>query len=531
MDSEKKITFIHVISLIIVILLPTLFIYQNKIDAQYPCCTIASDGWYTISYVEGMLDGTEPHQQPKFLHFSDKQLYTNQPPLLHIVSSIFTKILDLRSFSAVYILSMFNLIFLIIIMFLFIRRYDKNLAYLSIPIFGFFAVKPFNSIFYHGQFYDIIGTLFLISFLFLIYYIRTTEYADKSKIFTLFLITLSALIITHLEFIYLFIIASSFLFIDYLYNNKKISLKYLIIFIVSSIVAVLINLDAFYRIIILFPGSSFFLLSELPQLFGQDTPSLFIFGIFVPLIVIGLISFIYKLFKTKFDFFVYSIILLFLLSFSSYIGFARYAEIRLFWPVLLAPLVGSPLKFLISLIKNGENRIFFTKYCSLFIIILILIPLTLVSYPKYGPETEKNLWDGIFWIREKTPQNSSVLFLITDTQIWTRIFWYSKRPSYTKGIQDILNNNQSLINNSYEYLFIQGYEKEGFLKYKLSQIFAEKPLCHMNYVFFKTDYNVYDFFRIYKSDYVYNEILNNTNFKLEFNNSRIYIFSQNETCR
>ena len=448
--EQKRLTYLSLILLFVIALLPLKNLCINNEETK-PTCDIASDGWYSIVFADALLKGHGIFQNPPHLYPSEEKLYHRQPPVLHILGALSSKIFNTATFNSVYNGSIVLLFLIIFITWLFIRKYDAILAYFSIPLFTWMFFYQFSSILRHGQFYDILGFFFLaLSLLILGSFIDKKE-VNNIKIFLWSFIFFLLLIYTHIEYIYLFIIMVSYLAIKYFQSKNHGVIKRLNAVGIAFLIAVVISISYLTRIVQF--NNIQWNLGLATKVFGSDTPSLISFHIFSFLILTGIVYWIIEA-KKKYNFLFHSFLCLLLISNIYLIGFTRAYEIMFFYPIIFAPMTGLVLKGIYLNVKKKYKKFMILLVPILIILIFIINPSSIKG--KTYDNNDK-LWEEINKIRDD--QEIENIFIEIDSgsiNFWDKSLWYSDKNVF-------LNMSEE---GNLTPIYEVGYKKIGFLKYE-----------------------------------------------------------------
>lgn len=546
-EQSKVINLLSYFILAFIIIVPTFKIYQNSLSNDYPCCLIGPDSLTYLSYIDFISRGGEIDDSPKYMSHTEINTKNILPPLYFTIISLIINLTGFEPHQIVYAFAIILLMNSLILIFLLVRSYDSVVALLSLPFMFLMFVHPFSKILFLGQWFDNFGTLLLLSTLLIANFYINKGINSRSSVGLIIIIT--AMILSHTEWVYFLFIIILYYLLFFILKTEKPNIKTISKFLIIYLIAFIIALPSFVRLYY-HPDSSSILTFNTVYNSSLLVPKIFYFNI-IPLIIlmIGLIYILYNIIlKNNVNFFIIAFLSLFILSVSNFaLGYARYYEVRWFWPLFLSPIFGIGLGAVLSKIKESFFKKFFL-YSIPFIVLSILFVLFLRQSSLIG--VNRDDWKAIEWIRDNTEENDSILFILPDrTDYYKYVSWLSHRPPYYKPLKDILGNdinntnmsiNKSVFSLSYGPVDHTTLLKHGFFKYELLKLDLKlKEFCSFDYVmvnnYIGTDFSVTllnYYYTVNERNIYYNidVFLNNTNLNLTYENGDAYVFKQNKRC-
>ena len=382
-------------------------IFNHEIAHDFPYGYMASDTFQHQVRVESIKQMGNYRYEASYISAGCEDCVGFYMPLIYHVGVLFSNSAGLETYDGLYFLIFFFGILATILMYFILRKFNQNIAILSVPIMSLIFSSGSFIGFTWGGWPSIIGQFFLIGTFWAIMNI------DLKYSYILIAIMITGIVMTHtseLLMVVLFII--TYMIIDFT-RGKKIDIKKVKTFSYAAIISFIASL--YYLII--FKGTWMvvqpFSLSIQTTL---DAPT-FLFPDFKILMFIIGVGFIISLFFIKKMFFPVLIgISMLIMGYGNYWGIARHAfKIRYFWPIYLSFFVGIFFYFLISKIK--KNKEYF--YVAGLIIIILLNFITIPYFPRTQAVNSSGImnpyhWDMFKWMRANTEKDARVLYFYGD---------------------------------------------------------------------------------------------------------------------
>ena len=535
---NKKIIKENIFEIILLVLFFLIFvligpsnILNHKIQHEHPYNILASDAAGEISYVEGLVQqGNYRYTSPAHCAGFDDCIGF-LPFLFQHLSAIFSFTSGLETYN---INILFTSIFLFLsctITFLIIRRWNKQISYLSLPLM-LFLFKPQFRIGLMWGWYDVIiaSSFVLIG----IYFLMDKDLENKWIVLS---ILIAASFITHIyEMFYLVTIYFTY-FIIRTITNKKIEYITLTFFTKTGILTAIL---IFYYAVI------FKLTYASPKLFGAVTKvewyhALFSHFLILKYVIIAGLIISPFLFKNRGR--VPILMGFFFLVFGLnpfHLSLIRAFQVRYLWPIYLAVFFGICVYFILKMIKLNKKIISFS---------IGLVLLVVISFAYYEPLAnvgliDKDHWNAFEWIKESTDEDAKIVIMYGDMYNQDAITWNSFRTVFrvleSSFIQNMEENkitkffkgripNPSDVGFAYWKSFLnvgrhKEEEDESYFK-------GEKNICIFDYLLFDkvsrqpvlAQYNLI----------LANKLIESKNFGIAYQNDEVIILENinfNENC-
>ena len=514
-------------------------LFSNKLTHDFPQGYLSTDSFYKYDRAHYLIESGNFKNTEWYTVDGREDLFQDDSPFAYFLTAIYSLNSGIPDYDSYQFIGIIIKIISVFVMYLFIRKLNEKAAILSLGLSPFIFFKN-NFISFHYGWIPITVAASIMVFLFWVL-------LNRELIFNWLLLGLSiaAAMLSHLsEFIYAALIMAVFLIYTIIKNkfNQTIIKKYLL----SVSVALLF---AFYFI----PSTfiNLFAVSSTGGIIGSTVESeptfpitvLTDFGIFLPILLLGLFIFIYYCIKEneKFEYII-PISLITFISFLPLLKFSdRFYQIRFFWPVFFMIFFGFGTYFLLNLFIKKLK-----KYKSVIITIMTLIMIVLSIKLYYTPTSpnslivNKDMWDGMQWIQNNVPKESSTLIVYGDSYSQYGVYLMFGRLIHEINDDDYINKlNKGIIVNEYVIReFIHGYDyfvRKGLFSFepvKLGKPEWEQTRGWENTDLCSFDYYVIDKLSRYKEVIDYNlkirqTLLNSGHFEEVFSNGW-YIILKNE---
>ena len=470
---------------------------DNTLKHDFPYAYLASDAFQHQIRAEAIKDAGNFRYEAPYSSMGLKKVVGRYPPIVYHLAVNFSHLSGLEVYDSIYFIVFFFSSLSAIIMYLVIRKFNKNIALLSLPlsilIFGFRSYGGFT----WGHWPALVSQFFLIAFFWSI-----SEINIKRSFIFIALFT-SAMALTHTsELIFGILFLVLFFIVKALNKNLKINeIKTMLISGFLSFILSLYYLIIFKNTWAIAQPYSFSihpLWDNNPALYLKDFGALLIF------IVIGIILSITLIKKMHTAMIVGASMLL--LGFTNYIGFdTRAFQLRFFWPIYLSVFFGLAVYTISKFFIKKLNMLHSLILSIIFIILftgLVKIPFVQSYIPHYEKLSTPGVmnpyhWEILNWFPKNTDENAKIYFFYADIYSQDALLRNSKRTHYQVDPEDIVNaiNNKEIRR---EYITESPGDAGGGMAYRTSffrfnyypdeldqeYFFGKKDICIFDYYIF-----------------------------------------------
>jgi hypothetical protein len=464
---------------------------DNRINHDFPYGYLASDAFQHQTRAQGVKDAGNYRNEANYIVFGIDDVIGYYPPIIYQLSALLSHASKLEVYDTIQLVVFLTMALSVIVVYLIIRKFNKNVAILSLPL----SVLLFYNGLYTGSTWghwpSILSQFFLISFF---WYIANI---DLKNSFIFFGIFLSAIIMTHTsEAIYAFLFFVIFLI--YSFFTKKLDFKLIKNAVFGSIFTIIISfhfLVIFRNVWMVRQPYSFSIIKK----WGGPTIFLSDFGIILVFFLIGIVSSILLFRKKNMIPFLISLSMI-AFGYTNYLGFTdRAFQLRFLWPVYLSFLFGLGVYQVAEIVYKNWKTI---HSVALSVIIILILTNTSFSYlPSYQKISTPGLmnsfhWEALTWISKNTPENSRIYFLYGDTYSQDAILRNAKRHHAQVTPEDFVAAiNAKEIRQLFETEFpgdggggaVQRPSYFSF-QFKLNEISSQfagkKDICQFDYIVF-----------------------------------------------
>ena len=402
--------------------------YQLK--HTFPYGFSASDAFGEIAYTEGIQDLGNYRFLPYYIRAGFGDTLGFHMPISNHIFAIFSFASGLPVWDSLLIIGFLYSIFGVLVMYLIIRNFNRNVALISLALSVFLYARNFSITYTWGSWDLIMATSFLLSSMWILG--RT----ELKYWYLLFAIIASGTALTHItEAFFLFLFA--LLLFAYKLVRKKISLAEIRQFMTGGILALVFS---FYYLIIFKVGYAAggvenSLRYQAPEWYDVVLSQ---FGWFQAVILIGAVISLYLLStKKEANALLIGIFMLFV-GYTNFISSMspRAFQTRYLWPIHLSVFLGLTIYFLLK-ISIKEWKIFYS--------VLISIILTAsATYGYYHKTTNNGIisdyhWSQIEWVKGNTPKDAKLLYFYGDPYSQEAVLWNLKRVSFRVSMDDFVN--------------------------------------------------------------------------------------------
>ncbi len=436
MPSRFKINLEAIFLLIFVITLLMLGLsnkWDGNIKHDFPYSYGASDAFYHASVAQYMKDQGRVKFTPPYEVGGYEEVFEVHPPMLFQLTGVFSTLTGLEAYDGIYFIALIAYLFSILIIYVIIRQYNKNIAIIALPFTLLIFKGKFLIMFHWGYWMLIAGILFMV------FAFWSLTRLELKKIYVLMGIILAALLISHQpEAVFMAFFIALFLLVDII-KNKKLDLKKIKIFFISGIIALVLS---FYSLLI-FLGTKMKTEGYRGKFETQfGSASIFIKDLGILFIILALIGLIFFMLSKKKNIAGYLGIYMFIVSYLTFIGLGkRAAAHRYFWHLYLGFFFALAIYQLIKMFWKK----FDLKYSfALGIIILILIAQPLYAKTKFGQGImDPYNWEGLNWVAKNIPNDAYVYYFYSDSLSQAAALYNSKRLAFKISIDDFIEGIKS----------------------------------------------------------------------------------------
>jgi len=431
-----KITLEHVFLLVLfIVLLQFSAGFNNaEFDHKSPYKLVAGDMFWVTQMAEGVKETGQIKKIPAYSMGGFEDAAFSRPPFAYMY---FVFLADFMGSEVYDTMIHFNLIFNILTilgLYLFLRKINKQLAMLSIPLTLMIFHFPFNTNFTWGlQMTN--ANMFFVAVLLLLF-----SYLMMDWMWLVFGIISAGAFYAHgRELLYMLVGVA--LYLAYLIYTRKFDInlfKKLVYSGITGFILILPWVPLMYFIVA--GGESSLLWKTLSFDHLNNVVYFSHFGLLSWIMIAGIIlSIVYLFFGRKEVTYKYALPIFFgfaflFVSFSNYVlGYRSASQIRHFLPYTSVIFLGLPLYFLLSaLYRNfkipGKTR----NFCTVALAIVFIGFIYMNYFPNASPEyavSNPTTWESFEWIRENTPEDSTIAVLYGDNFYQYSLFLLTKRQT------------------------------------------------------------------------------------------------------
>lgn len=397
-------------------------LWNHKIQHDFPYSYMASDTFQQQTRAEGIKDAGSYRYEPFYIVKGWKDVIGYYPPLLHH-AGILLSFSGIPVYDTVYFMVFFNAILAAFVMYLIIRKYNRHIAMLSLPL----AVLIFSSKSYvgflWGHWASITGQLFLIA---VFWAISRLDIKNSEILLGLFL---AALALSHTsELVY----AAGFIALYSLmvFISRRFDWAYIKKMMIAAAISLMLSVYSLYIFNYSFKAMNPYQFEVSKDWGGTPIFYLSDFGLLLIFMAIGFIAAFF--FFKRMDIVLLSGFFMLLIGYTNYIGFGiRAFQPRLLWPIYLSVFFGLGLYMLINFIHSKFKSASVLAVAILFVLALSNV-IAVPKVPSYQKVSSPGLmdmrhWEAFRWISENTPIDSKIYFFYGDVYGQDAILRNSKR--------------------------------------------------------------------------------------------------------
>lgn len=396
---------------------------SHRLQHDFPYGYLASDAFQQQTRAEGIADAGNYRHEPFYIVKGYNDVIGYYPPLLHHLGVILHFMTGIPVYDTLYFMVFFSAILAAFVMYVLIRRYNKHVAVLSLPLsILIFSDKPYIG-FLWGHWSSIAGQLFLIC----IFWAMSRFDMEKSELLLGIFITGMALAHTS-ELLYGVIFV--FIYMALMLFYKKFSMQLVKKIFIAGIIPGLLSVYTLFIFV-----NSFMVINPYNFEVSTDwggTPIFYItdFQLLLLFLIAGTAISI-ALFR-KFDVIVLAGLYMLGIGYTNYIGFGiRAFQPRFLWPIYFSFFFGIVFYMLIKLMPQKLRSVSAFALAALFLLVLsnfIPVPFT-PTYRKVESSglMDKMHWDAFQWLSKSTPQQARLYFFYGDVYKQNSMLRNSKR--------------------------------------------------------------------------------------------------------
>lgn len=377
-------------------------LFEQRLSHDYPLGYMASDTFQHQVRAESIKDMGNYRYEASYIAAGFKDVIGFYPPLLYHISAIFSHISGLESYDAAYFMIIFFVIASALVMYYLIRRLNKHLAIMSLPLMLLVFTGKFYSGITWGQWPFFMASFFLICSIWAL----TQHRLKRGYVFLG--VFLSATALTHTsEFIFGAMFIMVYLVIIFL--MKRLTLKDVKKFFLAGIIFII--LTTYFMIIFkaTWMRSEAYHFKVEPSITNFPNVLLKDFNWTLAIIVIGIILMLPVFYKKPEPITLFGAFML-LAGYTNYIGFGiRSFQTRFFWPIYLSVFFGLALQQLLRFVIRFiiKKKTLFYVFVSL---LLMLFTIKMFYQPVTGGIMNPYHWQAIEWIKKETNRDDTIFF-------------------------------------------------------------------------------------------------------------------------
>lgn len=437
--------------------------YEHQLDYDFPKGFMATDSFYKYDRAVYLDETGDNQHTPTYLTGGVENIEELYPFVSYQILILFKDASGLKLFNSQYLLNVLYAILGGLLVYLMVKKYHPRVALLSLGTYGFLFVDKFYTGYLFGWWPQIVGSLLLIGAVY-----AALNFEKKGFHILLAIILASAFLAHTPEAMFAGVFSFVVIIADFIKEKYdwKILKKGIVAFIVF-IPLVLYYLPIFVESFLLKGASGS--ISFTPKAMTFPAPAFSDFRFYGILIIIGIMAMAALLVKNKgreWKHFGLAI-LMGLITYSALIGInERVYQNRFFWPIYFGIFFGLGAYSLIKLTKIKMPNIIY------YLIPLCLIAITLFSYfqPPAGPGLipNKEMWDGIQWIRNNVPAEEKALVFYGDS--------YNQHGIYSAFGHIMYNNDWNYLPNNIGYDISESLAK--IQKGEVTRNYTSRPFIH-----------------------------------------------------
>jgi hypothetical protein len=396
-------------------------LWGHQAEHSFPYGLGASDAFQHQVRAEAIKEMGGYAHEADYMVNGFKDVVAFYPPLFYHLSALLSNMTGLETYDTTYLIVFLCGALAAAAMYFVVKHFNSYAAILSIPLFIFLFSGQFTAVFTWGQWPSAAAHVFLIA--------AVWALLAKGRYWWIVsgILTAAAGLVHTSEMVFLL----GFLAI---YGVAKIirkdwtEVKGLLLLGATAFVVASYYLFIFQGTWARVQKYTLFKV----ELATGSFPTLHIsdFGWVAIVICIGAIVALFAARKPAIFFAAY----MYIAGLTNYIGMSfRAFQQRFFWPVYLAPFLGLALFAPLSLVPK-KWRLLAAGAAAIIISVSIIMTNTMLSESQGMMDQER--WDGMKWIADNTPKDSTVYFFYGDLYQQTSMLYNTKRLSTIVGVSD-----------------------------------------------------------------------------------------------
>jgi hypothetical protein len=457
--------------------------YDHELDYDYPKGFMATDSFYKYDrtlyldetadnkHIDPSLTGGVEGLEELYPYFSFQNIV------------IFKDATGLRLYNSQFLLNVLYVILAGLLAYTLIKRYNKKVALLSLGIYGFLFIGTFYTGFLFGWWPQISGSFLLVSI------IWAMLNFDLKGFYILLGIMVSAAFLAHPpEAMFGGLFCLILFCIDFVKN--RFDLKMLKKGIISFIIFVPLTIyywPIFLKSFLL--GGSAGGITFVPKASTFPAPEFSHFGFYGIFIAIGIIAAVVLLFNSKGKDWKYFAMAFFmgLITYSAWIGInERVYQNSFFWPIYFGILFGLGIYIILKFLPVKIPNLVY------YIIPLILLFVSLTNFfqppSSSGLVANKDMWDGMMWVRYNVPWENKVLVFYGDS--------YNQHGIYSMFGHVMYNTDWNYLPNNIGYDLSESIAK--IQKGEITRNYTIRPFIHHKDLPKRTSFLTIEYIDVFK---------------------------------
>ncbi len=406
-------------------------LFDHKLSHEYPYGYFASDAFLHQTTAQSIKNMDKYVNVIYYKAAGYEDVIAYDPPVSGFMSTLLSYLSGLEVYDTIYLWVFICLLFSVLIIYLLVRELDHHTALLSLPFLLLIFAYTFYSGIIYGQWDFYYATMFMLAALWALNKFEM----DKSYLLLGFFGGMAFLShavegIWIAGFVALWmvikLVSKKFSFSD----AKKIAVS-------GAIGAIVASYFMLIFIKVWLPGRQSKLFKYTTKLYGgYPIASIFdINWILIILLLVGIILFVLAI-KDKRNLLPWFGLYILAITYTNYIGFDKALQTRFNLPLYLAVFFGIGIYTLIKLTK--------ARWDSLFSIILAaLVCVGFVSFVYHETNSPGIMnpyyWEGLEWIKEKTPEKAPVLYFFHRYLSSRNAFENGERVTNTIDLDDYIS--------------------------------------------------------------------------------------------
>ncbi len=408
---------------------------DHKITHDFPYGYLASDAFLHLTVAEGIKTEGNFRTFPYYAVAGNKDVVGFNPPLFKHDVALFSYLAGIESYDAIYFLIFTSLLLAVLVLYIILRDFNKNIALLMLPLTLLVFTKNFYTGITWGQWDFYPGTMFLVGVVWCF-----SKLNLKGVIWPLGLL-FSATLLTHPPETFW---AAGFIVFYLLYNSvtkKQLNIKKIIYAVILSVIISFYFIPIFQGV---WSERMTLKVAPMPESAGFPIVHLTDFG--WTLIFIGLGIVISLLYYKKLGISLLFSLAMFMAGYTVYLGFDKALQLRFNWPIFLAPLFAFGLYHLLKFIIK-DWKIYYSIGLSIIFIIALIFMF-------YKPQANQGLmdnehWEAFTWIKDNTDEDSRIYYFYGDIYNQKAVLYSAERTPYLVDTNDYIAALQNQTINRY----------------------------------------------------------------------------------